>query len=147
VAWHTTQKSGENRVKPAQDLLMRFKRADTNDKRMILDIGTKRGILLPSCRILFALWSNNAGMLKKIVIFPIRVYQKLLSPLMGPTCRFQPTCSHYMVQSIEEWGILKGLWLGLKRIGRCHPWGGHGIDPVPPNPKKKHSKNQSKESS
>ncbi|RMG77680.1 MAG: membrane protein insertion efficiency factor YidD [Bacteroidetes bacterium] len=86
-------------------------------------------------------------MLKKIVIFPIRVYQKLLSPLMGPTCRFQPTCSHYMVQSIEEWGILKGLWLGLKRIGRCHPWGGHGIDPVPPNPKKKHSKNQSKESS
>ncbi len=69
--------------------------------------------------------------LQKIVIFPIRLYQWTLSPLLGPTCRYQPTCSHYMVGAIREWGVLKGLWLGLKRIGRCHPWGGHGYDPVP----------------
>lgn len=70
-------------------------------------------------------------LLKKIYIFPIRVYQWLISPLLGPTCRYQPTCSHYMVGAIFEWGIFKGTWLGLKRISRCHPWGGHGADPVP----------------
>lgn len=70
-------------------------------------------------------------LLKKLFIFPIRLYQWFLSPLLGSTCRFQPTCSHYMVGAIQEWGIFKGIWLGLKRIGRCHPWGGHGYDPVP----------------
>lgn len=68
---------------------------------------------------------------QQIFILPIRFYQKLISPLIGPNCRYQPTCSHYMVQAIEEWGVFKGLWLGIKRIGRCHPWGGHGHDPVP----------------
>jgi hypothetical protein len=76
--------------------------------------------------------------LKKIAIFPIRIYQWTLSPLLGPNkCRYQPTCSHYMVDAIEEWGILKGVWLGLKRILSCHPWGGHGYDPVPKNPNRK----------
>lgn len=70
-------------------------------------------------------------LLKKLFIFPIRLYQWFLSPLLGSTCRFQPTCSHYMAGAIQEWGIFKGIWLGLKRIGRCHPWGGHGYDPVP----------------
>lgn len=70
-------------------------------------------------------------LLKKIYIFPIRFYQWFISPLLGPTCRFRPTCSHYMIGAIYEWGILKGTWLGLKRIGKCHPWGGHGDDPVP----------------
>lgn len=69
--------------------------------------------------------------LKIIFIFPIRVYQKLISPLLGPTCRYEPSCSHYMIGAINEWGIIKGIFLGLKRIGRCHPWGGHGHDPVP----------------
>lgn len=75
--------------------------------------------------------------LKKIFILPIRFYQYAISPLLGPKCRFTPTCSHYMVDAIEEWGILKGLWLGTKRITKCHPWGPHGHDPVPKNPKKK----------
>lgn len=75
--------------------------------------------------------------LKKILLLPIRFYQLAISPLLGQTCRYQPTCSHYMIRAIEEWGILKGLWLGLRRIGRCHPWGAHGYDPVPENPKKK----------
>ena len=75
--------------------------------------------------------------IKKVYIFPIKLYQWVLSPLLGPTCRYSPTCSHYMIAAIFEWGILKGTWLGLKRIGRCNPWVGHGPDPVPtknPNP-------------
>lgn len=75
--------------------------------------------------------------LKKIYIFPIKLYQWLISPILGPTCRYQPSCSHYMVGAIHEWGIIKGTWLGLKRIGRCHPWGDSGPDPVPTNNRKK----------
>jgi uncharacterized protein len=71
-----------------------------------------------------------------VFIFPIRIYQWGISPMLGPKCRYQPTCSHYMVGAIQEWGVLKGLWLGMKRIGSCHPWGGHGYDPVPKNPGK-----------
>lgn len=84
--------------------------------------------------------------LKKLVIFPIRLYQWTLSPLLGPTCRFQPTCSHYMIEAIREWGIFRGVWLGLKRIFRCHPWGGHGFDPVPKNKRAKHVAKTEKES-
>ena len=69
--------------------------------------------------------------LRKIYILPIRLYQWLISPLLGSVCRFTPSCSHYTVEAIEEWGIFKGTWLGLKRISRCHPWGGHGYDPIP----------------
>lgn len=69
--------------------------------------------------------------LSQIAILPVRVYQKFLSPLLPPSCRYQPTCSQYMIDAINEWGPLKGIWLGLKRIARCHPWGGHGHDPVP----------------
>jgi putative membrane protein insertion efficiency factor len=71
-----------------------------------------------------------------ILAFPlillVRIYQLILSPLMPPVCRFQPTCSHYMIESLKVWGPLKGTYLGVKRIMRCHPWGGHGHDPVPP---------------
>ncbi len=71
------------------------------------------------------------NVVKSIFIFPVKLYQWFISPLLGPRCRYQPTCSHYMIQAIEEWGPIKGIWLGLKRIGSCHPWGGHGHDPVP----------------
>lgn len=70
-------------------------------------------------------------LLKRILIAPIRFYQGAISPLLGPSCRFQPTCSSYMIQAIEEWGPLKGLWLGIKRISKCHPWGPWGYDPIP----------------
>jgi hypothetical protein len=66
-----------------------------------------------------------------LFILPIRFYQYAISPLLGPRCRFQPTCSHYAVEAINEWGVLKGGWLALKRIGKCHPWGPWGYDPVP----------------
>jgi uncharacterized protein len=75
-------------------------------------------------------------MLKKLFILPIRFYQMAISPYLGKNCRYQPTCSHYAIDAINEWGVLKGTWLGLKRIFKCHPWGGHGFDPVPHKEKK-----------
>lgn len=73
--------------------------------------------------------------IKLVFILPIKIYQIILSPLLGANkCRYQPTCSYYMVQAINEWGVIKGSWLGLKRIARCHPWGGWGEDPVPRKP-------------
>ncbi|MCF8254552.1 MAG: membrane protein insertion efficiency factor YidD [Bacteroidia bacterium] len=61
----------------------------------------------------------------------IKLYQGLISPLLPNACRYTPTCSEYTVEAIEKHGVLRGIWLGVKRIGRCHPWGGHGHDPVP----------------
>lgn len=81
-------------------------------------------------------YSAVSKIIQSIFIFPIRVYQKFISPLLGPSCRYSPTCSHYMIGAIKEWGVFKGTLLGLKRIGSCHPWGGMGPDPVPKNPKK-----------
>jgi putative membrane protein insertion efficiency factor len=70
-------------------------------------------------------------LLKILLIFPVRVYQKLISPLFPPSCRFQPTCSHYMIHAITEWGAIRGVLLGIARILRCHPWSEGGYDPVP----------------
>ena len=64
-------------------------------------------------------------------ILLIKFYQYVISPAIGPKCRYTPTCSHYALEAINKYGVLKGIWLALKRIGRCHPWGGHGHDPVP----------------
>jgi putative membrane protein insertion efficiency factor len=61
----------------------------------------------------------------------IKLYQILLSPLLGASCRYTPTCSQYGIEAIKKHGPFKGGWLTLKRIGRCNPWGGHGHDPVP----------------
>lgn len=74
--------------------------------------------------------------LKSVLIFPfilvIKIYQLFISPLTPATCRYQPTCSSYAKEALETHGLLKGGWLGLKRIFSCHPWGGSGYDPVPP---------------
>jgi uncharacterized protein len=70
-------------------------------------------------------------MLKKIFIIPVRMYQLMISPLIPGACRFHPTCSEYMIQAIKKHGVIKGIALGMKRIGRCHPFGGSGYDPVP----------------
>jgi len=64
-------------------------------------------------------------------LFIIKFYQYLISPLFGASCRYSPTCSQYGVEAIKKHGPFKGGWLTLKRIGSCHPWGGHGHDPVP----------------
>lgn len=71
------------------------------------------------------------NILSRILIAPIRFYQQAISPLTPPSCRFTPTCSQYMVEAIQKHGPLKGLYLGTRRILRCHPWGGSGYDPVP----------------
>ncbi len=68
----------------------------------------------------------------------VRGYQILISPLLGNNCRYAPSCSQYTIEAIREWGPLKGTWLGMKRIGRCHPWGSHGYDPVPKKADHKH---------
>ncbi|MBR0567684.1 membrane protein insertion efficiency factor YidD [Azoarcus sp. L1K30] len=62
----------------------------------------------------------------------IRGYQLFISPLLGPRCRFYPTCSHYALEAIDTHGALKGSWLALRRLLRCHPWSAGGVDPVPP---------------
>jgi hypothetical protein len=73
--------------------------------------------------------------MKKVFIFPfvllIRIYQFLLSPLMPASCRFNPTCSQYSLEALRKNGLYKGTLLAVKRISKCHPWGGEGHDPVP----------------
>lgn len=69
--------------------------------------------------------------LKQIFIFFVRLYQWTISPLLGMTCRFHPSCSEYMIESLKKHGVVKGVWLGLKRLGKCHPWHPGGPDPVP----------------
>ena len=64
-------------------------------------------------------------------IFLIKIYQYVISPAIGPKCRYTPTCSQYAVDALKKHGILKGGWLSVKRISRCRPGGGHGYDPVP----------------
>jgi putative membrane protein insertion efficiency factor len=64
-------------------------------------------------------------------ILLIKIYQLLISPLFPSSCRYSPTCSHYTLEALKKYGLLKGGWLGIKRISRCHPWGGSGYDPVP----------------
>lgn len=75
---------------------------------------------------------GRSTMFPRLLTGLIRLYQRAISPLLPPACRFTPTCSEYAVQAIEAYGSGKGSWLALKRLGRCHPWGGSGYDPVPP---------------
>ena len=76
-------------------------------------------------------------MISRFLIALVRLYQILVSPILhfiggpGSGCRFDPTCSVYMIEALRTHGPVRGLWLGVRRIARCHPWGGHGHDPVP----------------
>lgn len=70
-------------------------------------------------------------LLVQLFIFPIRLYQKFISPLTPASCRYYPTCSTYAIQALKKYGIFKGSYLTIKRILSCHPWGGSGYDPVP----------------
>ncbi|MCO5232568.1 MAG: membrane protein insertion efficiency factor YidD [Chitinophagales bacterium] len=74
--------------------------------------------------------------IRQVLIFPlillIKFYQWVISPMLGPNkCRYQPTCSHYALEALKKHGLFKGGFLAIKRILSCHPWGGHGYDPVP----------------
>jgi putative membrane protein insertion efficiency factor len=72
-----------------------------------------------------------AKVLRQVIIYCIKFYKNAISPYLPVACRFQPTCSQYMIEAIKIHGVCKGIYLGVRRILRCHPWGGSGYDPVP----------------
>lgn len=79
------------------------------------------------------------NLFQNLLILPVKIYQKIISPFFPGVCRYRPTCSEYMIEAIRTHGACKGLYLGIRRILRCHPWGGSGYDPVPPRkPKNPH---------
>ncbi len=77
------------------------------------------------------IWQQLGSMLSLPLVALIRLYQLIISPWLGSQCRYTPTCSQYGIEALKKYGPLKGLWLTIKRIARCNPWGGHGPDPVP----------------
>ena len=80
------------------------------------------------------------NIVRRIAIAPIRFYQRFISPALPPACRYLPTCSAYAAEAIAVHGVVRGGWLALKRLARCHPWGGSGYDPVPPKKRFKKKK-------
>lgn len=70
-------------------------------------------------------------LISELLALPIRFYRQFISPLTPPSCRFTPTCSAYALEALKKHGPLRGSWLALRRLLRCHPWGGSGYDPVP----------------
>lgn len=75
--------------------------------------------------------SREARAVRALLLGLIRLYQLTLSPWLGRACRYEPTCSVYAAEAIERFGVRRGVWLAAKRLGRCHPWGSSGYDPVP----------------
>ena len=78
-----------------------------------------------------SLWYNPIKLLNWLLIMFVRLYQRFISPLTPPSCRFTPTCSQYAVEALQKYGPFKGTYLAVRRILRCHPFGGSGYDPVP----------------
>ena len=80
-------------------------------------------------------WDKFVKACRRVAIFPfvalVRFYQLCISPLTPAACRFTPTCSQYALEALRKHGLIKGLWLTVRRLVRCHPWGGSGYDPVP----------------
>ena len=80
-------------------------------------------------------------MINRILTFPIiiliKFYQLFISPIIGQNCRYLPTCSKYTIECLQQFGLIRGIVLSVKRITKCHPWGGHGYDPIPNNIEKK----------
>ena len=74
---------------------------------------------------------SPAGAVRALLLGLIRLYQLTLSPWLGLQCRYEPTCSKYAAEALERFGVARGVWLAAKRLGRCHPWGRSGYDPVP----------------
>jgi len=74
--------------------------------------------------------SRNVSPFQSVVLALIRFYQAYISPMLGSNCRYYPTCSHYLSDAIVKYGVLRGGWMGIRRIGRCHPWAPGGYDPV-----------------
>jgi len=75
--------------------------------------------------------SGARGIVARVLLAVIALYRRVLSPVLPPACRYTPSCSEYAAEAVQAHGALRGSWLALKRLGRCHPFGGHGYDPVP----------------
>jgi len=69
--------------------------------------------------------------MKIVIVLLLRAYRYFLSPLLGRNCRFHPSCSAYAIEALQRYGAIKGTWLGMRRLMRCHPWNPGGYDPVP----------------
>jgi len=82
-------------------------------------------------KVLRLLWRGIGWVLVAVLLIPIYIYQKCISPFTPPSCRFTPTCSEYARQALIKHGPFKGMYLAVRRILRCNPWGGSGYDPVP----------------
>ncbi|AOS66197.1 membrane protein insertion efficiency factor YidD [Actinoalloteichus hymeniacidonis] len=76
--------------------------------------------------------AKRAGPVSRVLLLPVRAYQRWISPLLPASCRFYPTCSAYAVEALTVHGAARGIWLTLRRLGRCGPWHAGGLDPVPP---------------
>lgn len=80
-------------------------------------------------------WKRSLPTFRRIAALPliglVELYRHAVSPLLPPSCRYTPTCSQYALEALRKYGPLKGSWLTLRRLSRCHPWGGSGYDPVP----------------
>ena len=80
-------------------------------------------------------------MINRIVTLPIivfvKLYQLFLSPIIGQNCRYLPTCSEYTIECLKQFGLIKGIFLSIRRVSKCHPWGSHGYDPIPNNVEEK----------
>jgi uncharacterized protein len=76
--------------------------------------------------------TTQTGPLARVLILPVRLYQRFISPFLPPSCRFHPSCSAYAVEALTVHGALRGSWLTLRRLARCGPWHPGGLDPVPP---------------
>lgn len=74
---------------------------------------------------------KRVPMYRRLVVLPIRIYRGVVSPWLPPSCRYEPSCSRYVIEAVERHGVLRGLALAMGRIARCHPLGGWGVDPVP----------------
>ncbi|WP_430811673.1 MULTISPECIES: membrane protein insertion efficiency factor YidD [unclassified Carboxylicivirga] len=81
--------------------------------------------------LLKAVINGMRSLLVAQLLLPVKLYQWFISPVLGASCRYTPTCSQYTIEALKKHGPFKGLYLALKRILSCHPWGGHGHDPVP----------------
>jgi len=77
------------------------------------------------------IWTGFKNAIEWLMILLIRFYQQAISPYLRPSCRYTPTCSQFYIEAVKKHGPFRGSYLGIKRILRCHPWGGHGYDPVP----------------
>jgi len=89
---------------------------------------TKRSLIITRIKQVYLLLRR---LLVALLLIPVKLYQWFISPVIGASCRYTPTCSAYTIEALKKHGPFKGLYLSIKRILRCNPWGGHGHDPVP----------------